>query len=51
MSLMQELDLRDMCIRFEDMCLGILIRGCEDFGFEGFGFEEKYEEFDLGFRI
>ena len=52
MNLMQELDLRGMCIRFDGMCLGIWIRGFEDFRFEGFGFGEKnYEEFDLGFWI
>ena len=44
---MYEFDLRGMYIRFEAMCLGILIRGFEDFRFEGFGFEE----FDLGFWI
>ena len=45
MNLMSKLDLR--C-----MCLGMLIRGFEDFRFEGFGFREfKYEEFDLGFWI
>ncbi len=40
-----------MCIRFSGMCLGILIRGLENFRFEGFEFGEKYEEFDLGFWI
>ena len=49
---MYEFDLRGMYIRFESMYLGILIRGFDDFRFEGFGFEEfKYEEFDLGFWI
>ena len=51
MNLMQELDLRGMCIKFEGMCLGILIRGFDDFRFDGFRFGENYEEFDLGFCI